>query len=465
MTTKSSTFNMARQQSPYTSRYKKSMGSPQAPKNPFQRPRRSLSFKNNSGISGILPSRYSSLMPHSKEGHFVLKAFKQACIIIVAGTILVTLLSVAIPPAPASSRMAAPRPQEVTSNAGALRAHVRKRGGVRSQSRVRTGVKKAEDGRQSLHNKHHWDADTLEHGDEGNVEGASSEESLSQQQLAAEVESKTKKQNAAADGVFGRTNDGDENTKNKKKDEAATKPILKGHVTVDALDSNDRTESDADKSKTKQEKEIDENKDEKPVQNEEGKDRDDAEKALEKSAEALAEVKLLDGNKSVDDSSGDDDAEDKSDAFGKEDAARKKKKVAKVDDQSEAGGSKHAVDNSLRASKRGYDSNEKKEKIVSKDDKGLSSKENADQVNESFKAEEKKAVKVDEPKVTGDTHDESKGGNTDDSEVEKNHESATDKASDASGATNDEHGHESKTSLDAKEKEGGSKVAAMAKRR
>lgn len=175
---------------------------------------------------------------------YMTKAIKQACIILVAGTILVSLLSLAIPPAPVSvntrTQLTAPRPQ-ITTNSNGLRAN-RKRGGVRSQSQVRTANKKLDDNRpQGQH--HHWDADTLEQ--DGNIladiEGASSEDSPSKQQLAAEIESETKKENAAADGVFGRTKDGEAHADDTKKQSVDTPKAVKvGHVDIDALDAKNK---------------------------------------------------------------------------------------------------------------------------------------------------------------------------------------------------------------------------------
>ena len=189
------------------------------PRNPFQGKGRN-----------ILP-RYSPVLP--REGSLA-TAMKQACVILLIGTALVSALSLAVPPAPPDvDSMAAPRP-----------TGLRKGGGVRSQSRVRA-VKKHEDNRNQ-NTSHHWDADTLEQENEvlADYDYVSSDESLaakaSKEKLAAKIESKTKEQNAVADGVFGRKEDGEVGSAGGDQDvDEDRHHASKGHVTVDVLDSED----------------------------------------------------------------------------------------------------------------------------------------------------------------------------------------------------------------------------------
>ncbi len=293
--------------------------SPQ-PRNPFQG-RRSLSGRN------LLP-RYAPF-PHKDSQ--MSKALKQACIILVAGTILVSLLSVAIPPAPTSvhSRMAAPRPQ--LSSSGGLRNSMRQRGGVQSQSIVRTNVKPKDN--PISDKQHHWGADTLENSGTDSMEEESSEESPSKQQaaqeLAAQIEHKTKKQNAAADGVFGRTNDevggGDENV-NKKNNVVAAKTLSKGQVVVDASESSEgdqEVETEESESKKDVKANIIQVEDEEVVSEESdtgdetaSADTEDAEKELAMNSGKLPEMNLKD--ESEEDTSPSDEIEEKQGVFGKD---------------------------------------------------------------------------------------------------------------------------------------------------
>ncbi len=284
---------------------------------------------------------------------------KQACIILVAGTILVSLLSVAIPPAPASvnTRMAAPQPQ---LSQPLRAAQGRKRGGVRSQSQVRTTNKKLEE--RPSQSRHHWNADTLEHGGAlADIIVSSEEDSPSQQQLAAEIESKTKKENTAANGVFGRTNTGDENNE-EKENVVDTPKAAKGHVDIDALDSNDKA-SHNDEAKTDKKTNAIQVKDEGIKSDEKDKDggktRDDKqdhlknEAEIEKSPVKIVEKELND-QPVVKDASESDGVEEKQGAFGKDAVENNAKrtvvnveKSAPVDDKRAANneGTKSSADN------------------------------------------------------------------------------------------------------------------------
>lgn len=376
---------MVRQHSPYTSRYKKSM-SPIPPRNPFQ-VRRTLSGRN------LLP-RYT--VP-SKTHTFMSSTLKQACIILVAGTILVSLLSLAIPPAPVSvnTRMAAPRPQLSQT----LRGQGRKRGGVRSQSQVRT-INKKLDGRPSQEH-HHWDADTLEH--DGALEDtvSSEEDSPSKQQLAAEIESKTKKENIAADGVFGRTNDGDENNEQKKKENAVdTRKAVKGHVDIDALDSNDKASHDGETKTDKMKITVQVNDEDSGSDEEENDDdetggdkhdhsKNEAEKEIERNPVKLEEKELND--QSIEDSSESDGLEEKQDAFGKDEVENNAMKtVVDVENAESVDDKKAANDEETKSSADGAkdDHNPKgKKNIGTLDDAKLKDNEpkdvNADRASES----------------------------------------------------------------------------------
>ena len=191
------------------------------------------------------------------------KALKQACVVLTVGAILVTALSWAVPPAPGDIKsMSAPRPLQQASAGG-----VRMGGGVRSQSTRARSVKKPEDSRHT--SQHHWDADTLEQPNHGNLvdyDGGSSDESprsTSKKKLAANIESKTEEENAhAAKGVFGRKQDGQDHVAATESGDAVVQedaPVSegegnkhaasKGHVTVEALDAED-AESKAAESKT-----------------------------------------------------------------------------------------------------------------------------------------------------------------------------------------------------------------------
>lgn len=200
------------------------------PRNPFQGKGRN-----------ILP-RYS---PAPQREGSLARAVKQACVVLLIGTVLVSALSLAVPPAPADvNSMAAPRAP----------TGLRKGGGVRSQSRVRA-VKKHEDSRNQ-NTSHHWDADTLQQENEvpAYYDDVSSDDSpaakASKEELAAKIESKTKEQNAVADGAFGRREDvkvgsagGDQHV------DADSHRASKGHVIVDALDSDDTDSKDMQRGK------------------------------------------------------------------------------------------------------------------------------------------------------------------------------------------------------------------------
>ena len=153
---------------------------------------------------------------------------------------------------------------------------------------------------------------------------SSEEDSPSQQQLAAEIESKTKKENTAADGVFGRTNDGDENNEEKKKENVVdARKVVKGHVDIDALDSNDKA-SREDEAKTDkktiavQDEDILSDEKEKDGGKTRGDKHDHSknEAEIERSPVKLTEKEL--NEQPIEDASESDDVEEKQGVFGKD---------------------------------------------------------------------------------------------------------------------------------------------------
>ena len=386
---------MTQGRSPYMSRYKKSM-SP-SPRNPFQGKGRSLSGRS------LIMQRYAPSLPQKQNG--VMNAFKQACIIIIAGTILVSLLSAAIPPAPVSVRMAAPRPPAVAIGGGPGSLRNRTRGGVRSQSRVRTN-KKPEDNRQS-EQEHHWNADTLEQENNGieDYETASSEESPSKLKLVEEISKTTKKQNAAADSVFGRTKDGEEHADEKleKKKSVDTKIVSKGHVNMDAIVAeemegiDDKLKAKGGKKRVKKTITV---RDGKIVPNNDKTNGDV--QVVTKNAEKkeTATAMISDSNDeavSTDFTEEEKAMTDKDGAFGD---IKEKTKVVNVDSASEEGGD-NTTDGGDLAGKQAHD-NMENEKVASKDVKDPLSKVEAENVNASLEYEGKKLVKVDDPSNSAD---------------------------------------------------------------